>query len=176
MSALRRRWLVLRHPHVEIVFHGPVRIGPGFSLHAPDGGRFEVGAGVEFRRDFRAELVGDAEIVIGEGTAFTYGCTIQCSTRIEIGAGCLFAQSSAVFDGSHRFRDPDLPILAQGYDLAPVEIGDHVGVMSNCTVLADVGEHSFLGANTVVTEALPPRVLAVGAPARVVEAIGAGES
>lgn len=43
MSWLRKRWLLFRHPHAEIVFQGPVYLGPGFSLHVPGKGRFIVG-------------------------------------------------------------------------------------------------------------------------------------
>jgi acetyltransferase-like isoleucine patch superfamily enzyme len=167
-SEVRRRWLVLRHPHVDIRFDGPVHIGRGFSLFAPEGGALHVGPYVEFRRDFHAELHGGT-VTIGGGTVFTYDVVVQCSSRIDIGERCVFAHAVTVVDGNHRFRDPDVPVLAQGYDLRPIAIGDDATVLAKATVIADVGERAVVGANAVVTRPVPPFTVAAGAPARVIE-------
>jgi acetyltransferase-like isoleucine patch superfamily enzyme len=174
MSWLRKRWVLLRHPHAEIRFEGQAYLGPGFSLHIPKSGAFVVGDGVEFRRGFRAELEG-GRITIGAGTVFTYDVLIQCSTTIEIGEGCIFAQSAIILDGNHRFRDLDTPILDQGYDLAPVRIGNGAMISSKCTVMADVGERAVVGANAVVTRPVPAFTVAAGVPAREIEYFGPPE-
>ena len=167
-SALRKRWVILRNPHADVRFDGPVYLGPGFSLFCPEGGTFHVGPDVEFRRGFRAELHGGT-ITIGGGTVFTYDVVLQCSSRIDIGERCIFGQSSMIVDGNHRFRDLSRPVLGQGYDLTPIAIGDDVMVTSKCTIIADVGERSLVGANSVVTRPVPPFTVAAGAPARVIE-------
>jgi acetyltransferase-like isoleucine patch superfamily enzyme len=171
MSWLRRRWVLLRHPHADIRFTGPVYLGPGFSLHIPHGGSFIVGPGVEFRRGFRAE-VEHGRITIGEGSVFTYYVLMQCSTSIEVGKRCMFGQSTIIVDGNHRFRDLDRPMLEQGYDFTPVRIGDDATVTTKCTIMADVGERAFIGANSVVTRPVPPFTVAVGAPAKPIEYFG----
>jgi acetyltransferase-like isoleucine patch superfamily enzyme len=168
MSALRKRWLILRHPHVDIRFDGPVQIGPGFTLFAPEGGALHVGPYVEFRRDFVAELHGGT-LTIGGGTVFTYGAVVQCSSRIDIGARCVVAHAVTIVDGNHRFRDPDVPVLAQGYDLRPITIGDDATLLAKATIIADVGARAVVGANAVVTKPVPPFTVAAGAPARVIE-------
>lgn len=174
-SAIRKRWVLFRHPHVDIRFGPHTYLGPRFSIHAPFGGTFETGTGVEFRRDFRAELAGEeSRISIGSRSVFTYGVVVQCATTIDIGERCMFGQSTLVVDGNHRFRDLDRPMLEQGYDLRPLRIEDDVSVTTKCTVIADIGAQTFVGANSVITRAIPPRSLAVGAPARVVETFGDG--
>ena len=80
-----------------------------------------------------------------------------------------------IVDGSHRFRDPHLPIIAQGYDYRPIHIGDDVAIMAKCTVIADIGQGAFIGANSVVTRPIPAYSLAFGCPARVIEHFGPGE-
>src|SRR4051812_1932039 len=65
MSALRKRWVLIRHPHADIRFGKHVYAGPGFSLHMPDGGTFIVADGVEFRRGFRAEVGREGRLAIG---------------------------------------------------------------------------------------------------------------
>lgn len=172
MSALRRRWVLLRNPHATIRFEGPVHLGRGFSLHMPHGGTFVAGPGVQFRNGFRCEIEGDGRVAIGAGSVFTQHVLIQCSTSIEIGERCMFGQSSAIFDGNHRFRDLTKPMLAQGYDFRPIRIGDDAVVTTKCTILNDIGERAFIGANTVVTKPIPPYTVAVGNPARVVDYFG----
>ena len=172
-SAIRKRWVLFRHPHVDIRFGPGTYLGPRFSLHAPFGGAFITGEGVEFRRDFRAELGGpESRISIGDGSVFTYSVVIQCGTTIDIGARCMFGQSTLVVDGNHRFRDLDKPMLSQGYDFRPIQIADDATITTKCTIIADVGERAFIGANAVVTSPIPPRSLAVGVPAKVRETFG----
>ena len=174
-SAARKRWLLLRHPHVDIRFDGPVYLGPGFSLFCPEGGTFHVGPSVEFRRDFRCELHGGT-VRIGEGTVFTYYVLMQCTGTIDIGKRCMFGQSTIVVDGNHRFKDLTKPMLAQGYDLRPIRIGDDATITTKCTIIADVGERAFVGANSVVTKDVPPYTVVAGVPAKVIEEFGPSPS
>jgi virginiamycin A acetyltransferase len=173
MSWLRKRWVLWRNPHAQIEFRGPVYLGPGFSLDMPRGGTFIVGPGVEFRRGFRAEFGRpETRIIIGASAVFTYDVIIQCTSSIEIGEHCQFGQASLVVDGNHRFRDLDRPMLTQGYELRPLKIADHAVVTTKCTILADIGERTFVGANSVVSRPLPPFCVAAGAPAQVLDYFG----
>lgn len=172
MSLLRQRWVILRHPRAEIRFGSHVFVGPRFSLSIPDTGSFIVGDNVEFRRDFRAEVEGDGRVTIGSGTVFTYSVLVQCTTTIEIGERCMFGQTTILLDGQHRFRDLSRPMLEQGYDFTPLKIEDDAVITTKCTIMANVGTRAFIGANSVVTHAVPPYTVAVGAPARPIEYFG----
>jgi acetyltransferase-like isoleucine patch superfamily enzyme len=139
----------------------------------PRGGTFIVGPGVEFRRGFRAEFGGpQARITIGTSVVFTYDVLIQCSSSIDIGDHCQFGQATLVVDGNHRFRDLERPMLQQGYDLRPVKIADHAVLTTKCTVLADIGERTYVGASSVVSHPLPAYCVAAGAPARILDYFG----
>ena len=172
MSWLRKRWFLLRHAHANVSFGHGVYIGPGFSVDIPANGTLIVGDGVEFRRGFRAEVSGDGRLVIGDDSHFTYYVLVQCSTVIEIGKRCMFGQSTIVVDGQHRFRDLTRPMLEQGYDFRHLHLGDDVTVTTKCTIMADIGTRSFIGANSVVSRPIPPYVVAVGAPAVPVDYFG----
>lgn len=174
-SELRKRWIILSHPHANIRFEGPVHIAPGFSLYIPASGSFIVGPEVEFRRGFRVEVVGSGSVVIGARCVFSYYSLIQCSGSIEIGEGCGFGQSSAIFDGNHHYRDLNAPFVKQGFDLHPIRIGKECGVLTKTTVLADIGDRCQIGANSVVVKPIPAYCVAVGAPARVVDYFGPEE-
>jgi acetyltransferase-like isoleucine patch superfamily enzyme len=171
-SWLRKRWVLLRHPHATIRFGRDCYLGPGFSLFIPYDGSFIAGDRVEFRRDFRAEVHGRGRITIGADTRCTYSVLMQCSTSIDIGERCQFGQSTIVVDGQHRFRDLDKPMLEQGYDFVPIRIEDDVVTTSKCTIMAPIGERAFIGANAVVTRPIPAYTVAVGAPARPIEYFG----
>jgi acetyltransferase-like isoleucine patch superfamily enzyme len=172
MSWLRKRWVLLRHPHAEVRFGRGVYLGPGFSLHLPGAGAFIVGDGVEFRRDFRCEIGGRGRVIIGRDSTFTYSSLIQCSTLIEIGERCQFGQTTIVLDGQHRFRDITRPMLEQGYDFNEVRIEDDAVTTTKCTIMASIGTRAFVGANAVVTRPIPAYTVAVGAPARPIEYFG----
>ena len=172
MSWLRQRWVMLRHPNATIRFGRNVYVGPGFSLFIPESGSFIVGDGVEFRRDFRAEVSGSGKITIGADTRCTYSVVMQCTTTIDIGKRCMFGQSTILLDGQHRFRDLSRPMLEQGYDFHPLRIHDDAVITTKCTIMADVGQRAFVGANSVVTKPIPPYTVCVGAPARPIDYFG----
>ena len=171
-SWLRKRWVLLRHPHATIEFGRDVYLGPGFSLFIPSEGSFIVGEGVEFRRDFRAEVSGTGRVTIGARSVFTYSVLMQCTTTIDIGERCQFGQTTILVDGQHRFRDITRPMLEQGYDWHPLTIEDDAVITTKCTIMANVGKRAFVGANAVVTNDIPPYTVAVGAPARPIEYFG----
>ena len=171
-SSARQLAVRATHLHADVTFGPHCRVGPGFTLEIPGPGTFHAGTAIDFRRDFVCEISGDGRVDIGDLCVFTYGCVIQCTTSITIGARATFAQGVLLVDGSHRFRDPDVPMRQQGYDYTPITIGDGASVMAKATVLADVGPGAFVAAGAVVTAPIPAHCLAVGAPARVVDYFG----
>lgn len=172
MSRLRKWWVIARNPHATIKFTEPVYLGPGFSLHMPEGGTFVCAEGVEFRRGFRAEIGAHGRITIGAGCYFTYDPILSCNTSIDIGERCGIGQGAYIVDGSHRFRDLDKPFRAQGYDYRPIVIEDDVQIHSKVTVVNSIGERAIIAANAVITKPIPPFTVAGGVPARVLDYYG----
>lgn len=172
MSELRKLRVRLMHPAAHIEFGAGTYAGPGFSLQILGPGTFITGENVEFRRGFRAEIAGDGRIVFGAGSVCTYDVLMQCTTSIAVGERCMFGQSTIVVDGQHRFRDLSRPMLEQGYDFAPVTIGDDATITSKTSIMASVGERAFVAANAVVTREIPPYTVVGGVPARVLDYFG----
>ena len=172
-SWLRKQWAIFKNPHGHVEFQGPVFLGRGFSLHMPKGGTFIVAPGVEFRRNFRAELGGpDSRIEIGALAAFTHGVIISCDTTIVIGPRVILGQDCYVVDGNHKFRDLDKHFLDQGYEYRSISIGEEAIVHSKVTIVNDIGTRAIIGANAVITKAIPAYCVAGGVPARILEYFG----
>lgn len=175
-SEARRLAALATHRHANLRIDTPVWLGPGFSLWMPGHeATLHIGANSEFRRNFLCEVSGQGEVIIGPSCIFTGTARIQCSTTIRLGEGVIVSSGVVIVDGNHRFRDPGVRILDQGYDFRPVEIGQGALIHSNCTIVNSIGERAVIGANSVVTRPIPAYSLAVGCPARVVDYFGPAE-
>lgn len=178
-SAWRKRWAKVKNPAATIRFGRHVYAGPGFSIHAPFGGTFEVGDGTEFRRNFRCELGGPQTVVrLGRQCVATYDVLFQVSSSLDIGDRVMFGQCTSVFDGRHNFEDPDVPMLEQGYTLRPLRFGDDVTILTKCTIVADLADRAVVGANSMVTKPVDAWNIVGGVPAKVIGTYGpvAGEA
>jgi acetyltransferase-like isoleucine patch superfamily enzyme len=174
-SEARRLALLASNIHADIRIAKPVRLGPGFRLFMPDGGTFIAHPGCDFRRDFVCEIYGGGRVEIGPGTTFTSSALVQITTSLTIGARAAFGQSTLIVDGNHRWRDPDVNMLDQGYDYTPLDIGDGVMVFTKSTVFASLGTRAIVGANSLVSRPIPAFCFAAGTPARVIEYYGRPE-
>jgi len=121
-----------------------------------------------------------SRIVIGNRVTATGDLQIAAHREITVEDDVMFATNVNLTDGLHGYETAQEPYKYQPiFKIAPIVIrrgcwiGQNVVVMPGVTI----GEHSIVGANSVVTRSLPARCIAVGAPARVVhqwdEATGA---
>jgi acetyltransferase-like isoleucine patch superfamily enzyme len=113
---------------------------------------------------------------IGDGTSVTGYCVFSACSHVRLGPSVLMGRGVHVTDHNHGRHDPGAPILEQGLDdVAPVEIGAGAWLGDNVMVLPGVtiGRGAVIGANSVVMDDVPDRVVAVGAPARVVSRLDA---
>lgn len=109
-------------------------------------------------------------IDIGKNVFIGRGTIIDSNSSIIIGRDTFVAPYCFISDTSHNYNDPITPIRLQGCHYKPVEIGEDVWLGAHVIVLAGVkiGRGCVVGANSVVNRDLPPYVVAVGAPARIV--------
>lgn len=125
----------------------------------------------------REENVIGENLQIWSNSVIDYGCRI--GNHVKIHCNCYVAQFTVIEDdafmapGTIIANDmfpgkqfPDLPLIGP-----TIKRGAQIGC--NCTLRPGVtiGEYSLIGAGSVVTKDIPPRVLAYGNPARVVRSI-----
>ena len=146
----------------------------GNVLEALREGRLEIGAGTLLEPNVWITAPGEARVRIGEGTFINMGVMIASTALVEIGDHCMLANGCFVTDGNHRFDDPARPVTWQGFTTkGPTRLGDNVWCGANVVVTSGVtiGERSVIGANSVVTNDVPPFSIAAGAPAKVLRAV-----
>jgi acetyltransferase-like isoleucine patch superfamily enzyme len=164
----RIHWeLMRREAFARWPLHGNV-------LEALQEDRLRLGAHVLFEPGVWLTAPDAARIHIGAGTFLNLGVMVAAMELVEIGEHCMFANGCFVTDADHRFDDPERPITWQGFSSkGPTRIGDNVWCGANVVITSGVtvGERCVIGANSVVTRDLPPRVIAAGAPARVIREI-----
>jgi maltose O-acetyltransferase len=129
----------------------------------------EVGQGVVIRPPFRCDY--GSSISIGAGTFVNYDCIMLDVAAIRIGAACQIATRVQLLTPTHPIEPEP---RRRGWEAArPITIGDNVWLGGGAIVCPGVtiGDDTVVGAGAVVTRDLPPRVLAVGTPARVLREI-----
>ncbi|MDN4163003.1 sugar O-acetyltransferase [Nocardioides abyssi] len=137
------------------------------------------------RRALLEELLGS----VGEGTELRPPVHVDYGTNISIGARCfanfglVALDVAAITIGDDVQIGPNVQLLTPTHPLEPgprrdkweaaqpITIGDNVWLGGGAIVLPGVtiGENTVVGAGSVVTKDLPPNVVAVGNPARVVK-------
>lgn len=128
-----------------------------------------VGEGTEIRPPLRVDY--GSGIRIGSGGFVNFGLVALDVAPITIGDDVQIGTNVQLLTPTHPL-DP-AQRRAKWEAAAPIEIGDNVWLGSGVIVLAGVtiGENTVVGAGAVVTRDLPPNVVAVGNPARVVRTL-----
>ena len=165
--------------HWELMRRGAFARWPlhGNVLEALREQRLEIGEHVLFEPGVWLTAPGSAEVRIGQGTFLNLGVMIASARLVEIGEHCMFANGCFVTDADHRFDDPNQPVPWQGFtSKGPTRMGDNVWCGAHVVITGGVtiGERCVIGANSVVTQDIPPFSIAAGAPAKVLKKVEYG--
>lgn len=192
---LRLAWLRRRHPGLEIdpaassnfavarfllAPGAKLRIGPRavtdrvrgalvFLIEA--GAEVEIGADTWLRTELepvRIAAYAGARIATGPECLLN-GCHLSAKLELRLGRRVWVGLGSRVFDSDQHDLDAEHPLRS-----TPVRIGDYAWIAADSSVLRGVaiGEHSIVGARSLVTSDVPPHTLVFGQPARVRGSVG----
>nr|WP_317852872.1 acyltransferase [Mammaliicoccus sp. Marseille-Q6498] len=96
---------------------------------------------------------------VGQKTAFAFKATpdILYPELISIGENCVIGYNATIL--CHEY-------LVEEYRIGRVEIGNHVLIGANATILAGVkiGNHAIVASGTIVTKDVPEGMMAYGNP------------
>lgn len=137
------------------------------------GSRFTFPFNSTFRKNFGLYLGKGARIQVGHNTFFNRGCSINCLKKVTIGDNCIFGENVKIYDQNHRFSNHEEIIRNQGYNIAPVKIGNDCWICSNVVILkgVSIGEHCVIGAGCVVSGDVPAYSIMRNTASMAVEAL-----
>lgn len=127
------------------------------------------GAGAVLKPSFRCDY--GSNISIGEDSFINYDCVFLDCNRITIGRQVQIAPRVQIYTATHPL---DAATRRSQLEFAlPVAINDGAWLGGGVIVCPGVtiGENTVVGAGSVVTRDLPPGVLAVGNPCRVLRSL-----
>lgn len=107
----------------------------------------------------------------GENSYANFGCTILDAAPVYIGANVMMAPSVKIFTATHPL---EYKARNSGIEFAkPIKIGDNVWIGGGAIINPGVtiGNNSVIGAGSVVVKDIPPDVVAVGNPCKVLKPI-----
>ncbi len=131
----------------------------------------DYGDGAEIRPPFYCDYGWQTHV--GARTFANFGLTILDVATVTIGEDVQIGPHVQLLTATHPL-DP-APRQAKWESAAPIVIADNVWLGGGVIVCpgVTVGKNTVVGAGSVVTNDLPPDVLAVGSPARVVRPLTA---
>ena len=167
----RRAQMHLHAMRGEFFIRPPVQ---GNVLEALDGGRLAIGKNTLLEPGCWITIADEGKVAIGEGCFLNLGTMIAAQHEVTIGDHVMFANHCFISDASHRFDDPELPVTWQGFiSRGPVRIGSNSWLGKGVVVTGgtEIGEHSVIGSNSVVTRDVASHTIAAGVPAKAIRKI-----
>lgn len=110
-----------------------------------------------------------SNIYVGDGFYMNFGGVILDCTAVHIGKKVLCGPSVHIYAATHPI---DPKIRCSGLELAaPVKIGNNVWIGGGAIICPGVtiGDHTTIGAGSVVVKDIPAKVVAAGNPCRVIK-------
>ena len=162
--------VVLRHPH-KIRIGDNVVVDDNCLVDAKGDSNqgITIGSGVFIGRNTILSCK-NGDIEIEDGANIGFNCELFSASRVRVGKDTLIAAYSYLIGGDHDAKDPSAPVLSQGRSSAGVSVGAGAWLGAGAKILdgVTIGDGAVVGAGAVVREAVPPRAIAVGVPARVI--------
>jgi len=126
----------------------------------------QVGPNVTIVPPFHCDY--GSNIYAGDRLYLNYGCVILDCNTVHIGENVMCAPYVQIYTAYHP-TDPQIRLAGQEL-AAPIKIGDNVWIGGNAIICPGVtiGDHTTIGAGSVVVKDIPDNVVAVGNPCRVI--------
>lgn len=131
----------------------------------------EIGENCYIEPPFHANW-GGRHVHFGDSVYANFGLTLVDDTHIYIGSKTMIGPNVTIATAAHPIL-PSLREEAYQYNV-PVRIGENCWIGAGAVILpgVTVGDNTVIGAGSVVTKDIPPNVVAVGNPCRVLREIG----
>lgn len=112
------------------------------------------------------------KLKIGNHVDIGNGAFISANNDVQIGNHVIMAPYVFITDHDHGFYDISKNLHQQALtEDGHIKIEDNVFLGTKCSILKNVtiGQHSVIGANSVVTKNIPPYSVVSGNPAKIIK-------
>jgi maltose O-acetyltransferase len=112
-----------------------------------------------------------SHISVGENVYFNFNCVVLDVAPVTIGDSVFIAPNVQIYTATHPLNWYE---RSQGLEFGePIAIGSHVWLGGSVIICpgVQIGDRSVIGAGSVVTKDIPPDVLAVGNPCKVLRSL-----
>ena len=167
LSVLRVILIKIKYPSVKITFNSYV--GKNCQIHCDNNSRIFLnkvhlanGVVLEAKRGGQISII---KSYIG------FNSVIVSIDSISIGENVEIAEMVVLRDQNHNFDFTSTPISIQGFNYAPIFIGNNTWVGAKATILkgVSIGENCLIGAHSLVNKgSFPDGCLIVGSPAKII--------
>jgi len=178
LTKLRTIWIGLTYPFAG--FGRKVSIHYSCDIRRSASNRIRIGDSVYVAEGTWLNVPEPAigqppSIILEDGCKIGRRCMISAKNLVHLAPNVMLGPSVMITDHSHQFSNPEVPIHAQG-----LTVGGTVFIEQNCWLghgaaivctSGDlvIGRNSVIGANSVVTQSVPPFSIVVGSPAKLVK-------
>lgn len=130
----------------------------------------QIGEGCYIEPPFHANW-GGKHVHFGKDVYANFNLTLVDDTHIYVGDCTMFAPNVTVATAGHPIL-PSLREKARQFNM-PVHIGKNCWIGAGALIMpgVSIGDNTVIGAGSVVTGDIPPNVVAVGNPCRVMREI-----
>ncbi len=111
------------------------------------------------------------QLIIGDNTTIGQGAHITCAGELTIGRDCAILPYVLITDITHTYDRLDISPLYSPIKISKTQIGDScmIGMGARIMPGVQIGDHSIVGTNAVVTKDVPPYSVVAGIPAKVIK-------
>lgn len=123
-------------------------------------------------------ILGTDNIIIGKNVIIPPGTILvnlpgNNRSIIEIEDNVLLGPNVSIYSSTHNFKNTEVPIKDQGYNVSPVKLKTGCWIGVNAVILpgVTVGKNSVVGANSLVNKDVPDFTVVGGIPAKEIKNI-----
>jgi acetyltransferase-like isoleucine patch superfamily enzyme len=153
-----------------------ITIGDNVEINGLSKHGIKIGDNVSILKNTIIECTGvirhlGESLVIGNNVGIAQNCFIQVRGKVDIGNNVIFGPNVSIFSENHIFKNPNLPVNAQGESRKGVKIGNGVWIGTRAVILdgVTVGENSIIAAGSIVNKDVMPYSIIGGVPARLIK-------